>query len=328
MSFPPPGVRPLDLVTLDAVTGGADIRGTQGHDLLEGTAGDDVIQGDAGNDTITDAGGYNMIEGGAGDDLIMAGSDAAGFGQGNIVIGGTGDDTIVTGATNDLIIWSLGDGNDVIRGQPSADGTESRDRLELRLPPDVSMEQVMAGLRLANPHNSTATLDASGITLEGNATLTIGGETLRLEGISRITFPSIVTGTEGHDTISGAHTSQTVLAGAGDDVIFGNRGHDGILAGAGDDRVVWQIGDGHDDIDGGQGADTLRLEDTGILTPQQLMSMIELEPGSRAPQVMADGRLSVAGVTGSLTIFGETISFRNMEYIELGGYEYAPGRQS
>lgn len=328
MSAPPRHPKPLDDAALAAVAGGAAIQGTQGHDLLQGTSGDDVIRGEAGNDTILDAGGYNLVEGGAGDDVIRVGNAERGMGDANVVVGGTGDDTIVTGAGNDLMIWTPGDGNDVIIGAQGPYGFEGTDTLELHLPPEYSMEQVLAGLRLDNPWDDSATLDHRGITLTGNATLTIGGETLRLEGVSRITFPAVVTGTEGHDTISGAHTSQTMLAGEGNDVIFGNRGHDGILAGGGDDRIVWQIGDGHDDVDGGKGTDTLRLEDTGILSAQQLLSLIELEPGSRAPQITPDGRLSVAGVIGSVTVHGETISFRNLEFIELGGFEYVEGRRS
>ncbi|WP_439597516.1 hypothetical protein [Falsiroseomonas sp.] len=81
-------------------------------------------------------------------------------------------------------------------------------------------------------------------------------------------------------------------------------------------------------MDGGAGTDTLRLEDTGILDAQQLLSMIELEPRSAQPQILPDGRLSVAGVIGSITIHGETITLRNMEFIELGDYEYVEGRRS
>ncbi|MBU8537269.1 calcium-binding protein [Falsiroseomonas tokyonensis] len=314
--------QPLDFAALAAVTGGAEIRGTQGHDLLQGGAGSDRIHGDAGNDTIVANGGYNLVEGGAGDDVIHA------DGPMNVVIGGTGDDTIVTGAGNDLIIWAMGDGNDVIRGAQTPYGVQGSDMLELHLPPEYGMEQVLAGLQLDDPWFDRAELDGRFISLTGNATLTIGGETLRLEGITRISFPAMVYGTEGQDTISGAHTSQSIYAGGGDDVIFGNRGHDYVSAGDGNDRVVWQIGDGHEDVNGGQGTDTLRLEDTGILDAQQLLAAIELEPGSAQPQILPDGRLSVAGVVGSVTIHGETISFRNMEFIELGGYEYVAGRRS
>src|SRR4051812_24408208 len=64
---------------------------------ITGTAGDDVIVGTTGADQIFGLGG---------DDIICA---------------GRGDDQVSSGDNDDTIVWSPGDGNDVVEGQAGVD---------------------------------------------------------------------------------------------------------------------------------------------------------------------------------------------------------------
>ena len=99
----------------------ADIRGSQGDDVLDGTDGDDQIRGLGGNDIIDGRGGDDDLRGGRGDDAITGGrgADRIAAGDGDDSIdAGPGDDVIDTGGGNDFV--RPGAGDDVISfGGPS-----------------------------------------------------------------------------------------------------------------------------------------------------------------------------------------------------------------
>ena len=98
--------------------------GGSGNDQLTGGAGWDFIHGGAGNDTMRGGSGSDEILGSDGDDLVLGGSgfDRTSAGGTNlrltptalIATEGSGSDTI---AGIDLVIFSAGDGNDVINAR-------------------------------------------------------------------------------------------------------------------------------------------------------------------------------------------------------------------
>ena len=133
-----------------------------------------------------------------------------------------------------------------------------------------------------------------------------------------------VRGDGGHDRILGGSGQDTLLGGAGDDHLIGGEGDDTIMGGTGQDTFFWHPGDGNDTVIGGEGDDTLRLEDSGY-SLQQLFSMIHVDPGSPAPR-MENGFIDLKGVSGSITIGHETITFSQLERLVIGGYTHFDGR--
>ena len=87
-------------------SGGDNIVGTNGDDLIIDAGGTNTIDGRGGNDTIIAGSGTDRIIGGDGNDTIDAGDGS------NTVNGGNGDDTITTGSGTDTI--DAGSGNDTI----------------------------------------------------------------------------------------------------------------------------------------------------------------------------------------------------------------------
>ncbi|WP_439597912.1 hypothetical protein [Falsiroseomonas sp.] len=148
----------------------------------------------------------------------------------------------------------------------------------------------------------------------------------------------LAVGGAGDDVIGGGEGNDRLLGGSGDDTLAGGQGADHADGGDGSDTILWRPGEGNDTLRGGHDAvwgeerlpgqqpegpdgstDTLRLELTG-LTPEQLIAAMTLAEGSAQP-VLQDGWIDVTGVTGSITIGGETIHFSQFERLELANSE-------
>ncbi len=105
------------------------INGGEGNDSISNDAQNVTVEGGAGNDTIQNAGSNSTVTGGAGNDSISnsgSGSKVNG-GEGNDTIrsnaenvtveGGAGNDIIyLNDKANNLVQYTLGDGNDTIYG--------------------------------------------------------------------------------------------------------------------------------------------------------------------------------------------------------------------
>lgn len=134
----------------------------------------------------------------------------------------------------------------------------------------------------------------------------------------------IIDGGAGQDRLFGNQHTDIITGGGGDDTIAGGTGGDFVYGGDGQDLILWHPGDGDDFISGGNGDDTLRLEDTGM-SLEQILNAIQVLPGSPQPQLM-DGYIDLKGVTGTITIGQETIQFRELERLVVGGYQFYQGR--
>lgn len=89
----------------DAFWGGSGsdwLWGAGGDDRLVGGGGDDVLDGGAGNDKLRASSGNDQLSGGAGNDFLR---------------GDGGNDFLQGGAGDDVYIYSLGDGDDLIKNQ-------------------------------------------------------------------------------------------------------------------------------------------------------------------------------------------------------------------
>jgi Ca2+-binding RTX toxin-like protein len=129
-----------------------------------------------------------------------------------------------------------------------------------------------------------------------------------------------VFGSEGHDSLIGGHGNDLLAGGAGDDTLVGGAGTDALHGREGDDLYIWSPGDGSDSVYDSLGVDTLQLLDTGLTTEQFRNGLQLLEGGIEmfSDRFSADGRsINVEGLSGSITIGGETIRFSGIDRIEL-----------
>lgn len=110
--------------------------------------------------------------------------------------------------------------------------------------------------------------------------------------------------TGGNDTVYGSAHSDAIYVGEGNDV---------VMAGDGHDTISWMPGQGHDVFDGGNGADQIAIWMPG-LTAEGLIAAMQLDEGSAQPRFNPDtGTIDLTGVSGTLTLNGSTLTFRNME---------------
>ena len=155
--------------------GGDTVAGGLGDDIILGNDGADVLRGDldqrsaqddvvGGNDVIFGGGGDDRIGGKSGDDVLLgeAGDDQIWGDDGNdILIGGAGNDTLTgdnasNGVGEDLFVFGLGDGIDII-----TDFQVGFDQIGL-----VSGELTFADLEITQEGNNTVLgVSGSGETL-------------------------------------------------------------------------------------------------------------------------------------------------------------------
>jgi hypothetical protein len=101
------------------VSGGSNVFGTGGADVLTGTPGADVLCGFGGADTISGEGGNDHVYGGPGGDL------AQGQGGPDYVEGDVGADTIRGGAGDDRLAGRDGKPGDTLSGGPGRDACKA-----------------------------------------------------------------------------------------------------------------------------------------------------------------------------------------------------------
>lgn len=142
-----------------------------------------------------------------------------------------------------------------------------------------------------------------------------GGAAYSSEGDRNPDSNDYVGGTWASDLLSGGGGDDTISGHAGNDLISGGTGADLIDAGEGHDRIMWAPGQGNDTIDGGAGSDTLTVNIEGM-SLEDLLASIELADGSAAPGIEG-ATISLAGVTGTLVIGDERVSFSNLESLRL-----------
>ena len=211
-------------------------------------AGMVLLVGGNGNDHIKNNFSKNStIEGGAGDDVIENGGASV------TINGGLGDDRISlkSGATNNLIQYNAGDGNDTIIGFNETstlkigDGTGTYSTLN-----DNSDVIVSVG--------------SDRIILKDAASLS----SLNIQG----TVITIIKGTDGDDSIDNSSSRSTIDAGKGNDsisnsgdnvTITGGNGNDTITltSGATNNLIQYASGDGSDRIQGINETSTLIIGD-------------------------------------------------------------------
>lgn len=88
---------------------------------------------------------------------------------------------------------------------------------------------------------------------------------------------------------------------------------------------IWHPGDGDLVLIPADGVETLQLEDTD-LTLAQLVQAIRPDPGSAPPRLRL-GEIDCSGVSAQLVLGRETIRFRGIARITIGGFSLYPRRK-
>ncbi len=111
-----------DVIDLKDSTGGVQVTGGEGDDVITGGSGGDILMGGEGTDTLKGNAGDDTLMGGEGGDILEGGAGK------DWLIGGVGDDTMTGGTESDTFIFREGHGNDTI-----TDFTANEDMINLVL---------------------------------------------------------------------------------------------------------------------------------------------------------------------------------------------------
>ena len=123
----------------------------------------------------------------------------------------------------------------------------------------------------------------------------------------------LINGDTGNDFLSGLAGNDSINGDGGNDVIVGGLGDDSLSGGDSSDTFVWNLGDGNDVIDGGQGQDALVFN--GSPTSSNVFSTSSI-PGPAAPGIVGPGLSNLA----LIQIVGNgSSSATDLEHVSLVG---------
>jgi Ca2+-binding RTX toxin-like protein len=239
--------------TINGYAGADRLLGDAGDDVLNGMAGDDTLEGGDGNDILTGGDGTDRLNGNDGDDILRGGNDI---------------DYLVGGAGNDTYLYDIGDDKTLIRNYDSGAGRHDVLRfLDGINPADITIERdsnnnnnlklnisntddyvLIEDFFLGSDYELSSIEFADGTAWDGN-----------------FIRNSLMTITEGGDTINGFVGNDIIDALGGDDVVYAGKGDDVVFGGDGNDHLYGQDGDdvlragtsngGRQTVTGGDGSD-------------------------------------------------------------------------
>ncbi len=245
--------------------------------------------------------------------LVTGGKTVEGTGSANLLRSFDDDDQVFGHGGDDSI--SSGDGADQARGgqgHDTLDGGSGDDTLY----GDEGNDELRGG--------------------EGRDTLWAGNGDDTVEGGAGGDFvmgdvgQDQIAGGAGDDSLAGGLGHDTLQGGEGNDLLWGgaqgwpDRAADLLDGGSGDDELLWRPGEGNDTLDGGTGRDALTM--VGV-TWQQVVAGLELLTAGVNVQIGQGGFITFTnsagqplGVSGTVTLGGETLTFRGIETIRADGW--------
>jgi VCBS repeat-containing protein len=252
--------------------------GSDGVAIIGGGSGLSVtIDGDnpavSGTQTATFTGsGHHSSSGGSGDILFFAYTGAAALS--NLVVTGT-TGTSASSADNGIQIAGF-DGSDHSVDHPigtvsftnvTVDGLYEKTFVYVQGYDDYTGLHFSNGLTLGDasvPSQTTWTAlfidggpQGGTYALDGTSTLDLTGVTVA--GGTYGTNPSFAAIGSKPIVVDGVLTGDVITGTSAAEAFIGSTGDDTINAGGGNDLVLYNVGDGHDTVDGGPGFDTLAL---------------------------------------------------------------------
>ncbi len=203
-------------------------------------------------------------------------------------LGGNVDDVLNGGLGNDLYLYTLGSGNDVINDTGGLDTVQLGDPLNL-----------YRGWHFYRSGNDLV------MDFNGQGRVTVTGQFLGLpvievlafaDGGTPYSFSNLFTGSTGNDVLIGTSSAETITGNSGDDLIFGNEGNDTLSGGGGDDEL--HGGTGNNSIDGGAGWDEASYDDAAAGVTVNFSGQTQNVSG----HLLADGHvLQASGAEDVLT---------------------------
>ncbi len=118
---------------------------------------------------------------------------------------------------------------------------------------------------------------------------------------------NLITG-DGNDVLIGNNADNILQSNDGNDFLSGGQGIDTLAGGKGDDTLVYSSGDNYD---GGEGSDTLILEESGLTLDLSQISMINMEAvditgsGNNSLSLTLQDILDTADTTNQIMIKGD-----------------------
>ncbi|MEJ0075773.1 MAG: tandem-95 repeat protein [Alphaproteobacteria bacterium] len=319
--------------------------GSDGVAIIGGGAGLTVtVDGDnpnlAGTQTATFTGsGYSSTSGGSGDILFFEFTGAAALKNIN-VIGTTG--TAASSADNGIQFAGF-DGADhsvdhaigsVSFQTVSVTGTYEKTLVYVQGYDNLSGLNFASGLTVGSAGSATTW---TGLFIDGGpqggAYVTDGTSTLDLTGVvvnggSYGTSPSFAALGSKPIVVNGVVTGDVITGTPAAEAFIGSTGDDTINAGGGNDLILYNVGDGHDTVDGQGGTDTLGLVNLSAGVPSATPTtfavsesgghLIVQTDGTGLPEVDAAGMESVQFVLGN---GGDTVTLTG----NIGGAGIATG---
>lgn len=284
--------------------------GTNASNTMAGSAISDMIYGFDGNDTLSGLAGADRLYGGAGDDTLDGG-------VGNDSMeGGTGNDRYYVDSTTDVIVELTSDNTPPQNVNSFGVGNDSVvASVSYTLGAGVAVEDMVA----AGVLTTGATTDAA-INLTGNELS---------QGIVGNAAVNTLNGGAGDDYLFGYAGNDTLLGGLGNDFLVGGEGNDQTFGNEGNDRFLFAVQStsgtafnsytgkqlavkatgGADFFDGGTDNDTLVFD--GNRTDFKI-------------EQLTNGNYLA---TSSL-VAGETVEFKNVEYLSFGRFDFNGFTQS
>ncbi|NHR08834.1 hypothetical protein HA052_26965, partial [Chromobacterium haemolyticum] len=231
--------------------------GGSGNDAFHGGSGSDLLEGGDGDDTLIGGGGNDTLRGGNGNDVLIA------TGSGTVILdGGKGNDTLRGSADQNLYVFNLGDGGDLIINNSLnvSVGMSSEIRFGAGISvTDITVVRVGDDIVLQHVNGSDS------VRIQGwfSSQLSQVGSVVFADGSSWTAVQinqfaaGIFIGTSGNDVLKGGKGHDLLDGGDGDDVLIGGGGNDTLKGGAGNDVLI-SAGGGVSILEGGKGNDTLK----------------------------------------------------------------------
>ncbi len=237
----------LGLFTLDiGTTENLDVNGQGGNDTLRGSVGLDGLidldlDGGEGNDLLIGGDGVDVLRGGAGNDTL---------------IGHRGNDIKIGESGNDRMIVHNGDGSDFLEGGADRDtvvvhGSDA-------IGDDITIQPNGDRVRLERTNNWAYTMDIGTtemLDVHGNG----GRDTIVASNGLADMIDLRLFGGDDNDFIMGGDGDDSLDGGHGNDTLLGGRGNDSVGGGHGHDLMIWNFGDGADNLYGGFGINTVQV---------------------------------------------------------------------
>jgi Ca2+-binding RTX toxin-like protein len=232
------------------------ITGTRLRDLLAGLGGDDRLAGGRENDILLGGDGNDLLSGGSYDDRLDGGpgDDTLNGGSGNDrVEGGVGADRADGGTGDDSIHGS--DGNDYLDGGPGDDHVFGEAGDDQIIDSTFGNDRRLYG----GPGNDLIKGGrGSDLMKGGDGNDQLYGES-GTENATGGDGDDLLDGGAARDILAGNNGSDVVHGDSGDDTLEGGNGADLIDGGSGDDTIR-AADDSRDEIDCGEGNDTVLVE--------------------------------------------------------------------